>query len=107
VVLAHSQPGWVTLHRDHAERGLPAHGGQDAGYRVRLLGSRLLPQVSEQASPVHRELVERGELGRGREALPSRTSRLNRFEREMISETLAVYRVLTGLAPPTRKAAAP
>jgi Fe-Mn family superoxide dismutase len=38
---------------------------QDAGLAPRCVGARLLPQVPEQASRVHRELVERGRLGRG------------------------------------------
>src|ERR687898_981591 len=76
LVLAHSQLGWVTLHRDHAEPGYTSHGRQDAGDRVGRVGARLLPEVPEQAPRVHRSLVGGRKLGRGRKALPGRKERL-------------------------------
>ena len=50
----------------HAEPGQSAHGRQDRDPRPRRLGARVLPQVPEQAARLHRRVVERRELGRGR-----------------------------------------
>ena len=72
LVLAYSGSRRLRIHRHHPEPGLAAYGGQAAGDRSGLLGALLLPQVPEPASRVHKRLVGRGELGRGRTPLPGR-----------------------------------
>ena len=58
----------------HAEPGLTAHGGQDAGPRRRRLGARVLPQLPEPSPGLPRRVVERRQLGRRRSEV--RRSRL-------------------------------
>ena len=52
-----------------AEPGQPADGRQEADPRPRRVGARLLPQVPEPPSRLHHRVVERGQLGRGEQAL--------------------------------------
>ncbi len=54
------------------EPGQPDHAGRRAAPRHRRLGARLLPQLPEPAARLSRRLVERGQLGGGRQALRSR-----------------------------------
>ncbi len=54
--------------REHAEPGQPDDGRQEAGLRHRRLGARVLPEVSEPPSRLHRRLVERGQLGGNQQA---------------------------------------
>jgi superoxide dismutase len=58
--------GWAWL---LAEPGQPAHGRQHAAARRGRLGARVLPQLPKPPPRLHQGLVERGELGRGREEL--------------------------------------
>ncbi len=57
--------------RDHldTESGQSAHGWKQTGPRGRRLGTRLLSQLPKPPARLHQGLVERGELGRGREEL--------------------------------------
>src|SRR6266404_4769468 len=52
-----------------AEPGLAVAQERRAAARHRRLGARVLPQVQEQAPGLPRGLVERRELGRGRQAV--------------------------------------
>ena len=69
--------GWAWLVHDGSglavvstpNQDTPALRRQDAAARRRRLGARLLPQVPEQAPGLHRRVVERRQLGRGRAAL--------------------------------------
>ena len=58
--------------------GQPGLGRPDAIARRRRLGARLLPEVPEPASGLHRRLVERRELGQGRGGLLGRPVTRNR-----------------------------
>ena len=55
--------------REHGQPGQSADGGQEAAPRPRRLGARLLPEVPESPSRLHRCLVERRQLGRGERAV--------------------------------------
>ena len=57
---------------EHPEPGHPGVEGSDAAPRRRRLGARLLPQVPEQAPGLPGRVLERGQLGRGLEALRRR-----------------------------------
>ncbi len=61
--------GWAWLVH---EPGLAGLRRPDAAAGRRRLGARLLPEVPEQAPGLHRRLVERRQLGRGRAALGGR-----------------------------------
>ena len=65
--------------RLHGQPGQPHLQRPDAAARRRRLGARLLPQVQQPASRLHRRLVERRQLGRrGRRV---RQGRLKRWRR--------------------------
>ena len=76
--------GWAWLVHDgsglavarHAQPGQPDLAGQDAAAGRRRLGARLLPALPEPPPRLHRRVVERRRLGRGRRAL--RRRRLSR-----------------------------
>ena len=53
----------------HAKSRQSSDGRQHAGPRRRCLGARLLPQVPKPPARLSKGVVERGELGRGREEL--------------------------------------
>jgi len=50
---------------DDGESGQPDREKTETAARARRLGARLLPEISKQASGLHRRLVERGGLGGG------------------------------------------
>ncbi len=58
----------------HRQSGQPSLQRPGAAGRRRRLGARLLPQVPEPPSRLHRRLVERGRLGRRRAAPRGRLS---------------------------------
>ena len=53
----------------YAKPGQSIHGRQHADPGRRCLGTCLLSELSESSARLHQGLVERGELGRGREKL--------------------------------------
>ena len=61
--------GRAPRHREHAQPGQPADGGQDADPRPRRLGTRLLPEVPEPARRLHLGVVERRQLGGDQQAV--------------------------------------
>ena len=69
-------PGSSTTARGSRSRarqpGLAGQRRPDAAAGRRRLGARLLPEVPEQAPGLHRRMVERRQLGRGREAVRER-----------------------------------
>ena len=66
--LARGRQGGKTRAQVAAQPGQPADGRADARARTRCLGARLLPEVSEPPAGLHRRLLERDQLGRGRQA---------------------------------------
>ncbi len=58
----------------------PLMEGKKADPRRRRVGARLLPEVPEPPSRLHRRVVERGQLGRGEQAVQVRDSRLRAQE---------------------------
>ncbi|CAA9465702.1 MAG: Superoxide dismutase [Mn], partial [uncultured Rubrobacteraceae bacterium] len=76
VGLAYSRPRRLPLHREDGQPGLAADGGQDAHPGPGRVGARLLPQLPEPPPRVHKRLVERRQLGRGRSPLRRRQERL-------------------------------
>ncbi len=77
--------GWAWLIADGSggvdidldpQPGLTADGRQDAAARLRRLGARLLPQVPEPATGLHRRVVEHRRLEQGRGALLRGLSRV-------------------------------
>src|SRR5688572_33086931 len=67
--MAHRGEGRQGDDRVLAEPGQSTHGREARDPRARRLGARVLPQVPEPPSGLHRGVVERGELGRGGQAL--------------------------------------
>ena len=55
--------------REQREPGQPADGRQEADPRPRRVGTRLLPEVPEPPARLHHRVVERGQLGRGEQAV--------------------------------------
>ena len=67
--VAGDEEGWLARGLQHRESGQPCDGRQDSAARLRRVGTRLLSQVPEQAPGLRCRVVERGELGRNRQAL--------------------------------------
>ena len=65
--LVHDGSAWRSI--GTRQPGQPDLGRQDAAARRRRVGARLLPEVPEPPPRLHRRMVERRRLGRGRRAL--------------------------------------
>ena len=75
--LAGGRPERRAHHREHAEPGHSAHERQAADPRLRRLGARLLPQVSEPPSRLRGRVVERRQLERHRPPVRPREGSLS------------------------------
>ena len=67
--LVDQEQSWQTRSHFHPEPGQPVDGRQHARPRRGCVGTRLLSQLPKPPARLPQGLVERGELGRGREAL--------------------------------------